>query len=298
MNSDCTRFRERLADALRGPRRAANEQPLGGLAWHAHVIHCGACRELLAEEEALEELLRSLPQPHLPRALAERVLSRLDGARTAAQAGGDLDRLLELTPAEPPPINLAGRVLARVHAEQELDRLLENLPRPGVPVGLEKRVLARLQLARRGPARVASRAAAPVSRTSYALRIAAGFAVFSLAGWALWSAMSSEVAPTNLPPIASGPQPAAPVMPDEPRVEPPGLSQPDEQLLASLEIIEAWDLLDGSEGLDAALATLDSFDEYLLEFEAAAAGNEATPVDEDPAAPTKPASAQDEVRQG
>lgn len=295
MNSDCTRFRERLVDALRGPRRTANEPTLGGLAWHAHVIHCGACRELLAEEEALDELLRSLPQPHLPRALAERVLSRLDSARTAATAGGDLDRLLELTPAEPPPINLAGRVLARVHAEQELDRLLERMPRPSVPVGLEKRVLAHLQLARRGPAKVASRAAAPAARASYALRIAAGFAVFALAGWALWSAMSSEVAPTNPPEIAHNAQPDGP---DAPVIEPPPLSQPDEQLLASLELIEAWDLLDGSEGLDAALATLDSFDEYLLEFEAAAAGSEATPADDAPAAPQKTAPTPEEVRQG
>jgi hypothetical protein len=308
MISECRQFRARLADALRGPRRAAQEPALGGLAWHAHVIHCGACRELLAEEEALDELLRSLPQPHLPRALCERVLSRLDEARRAPT--GDLDRLLELTPAEVVPANLAERVLSRVHAEVLLDRLLDRAPLPSVPAGLEQRVLARLQLARR--VGVASRAGVLVSSTPVArrmpLRLAAGFAIVGLASWALWKMLPSNGGPTQpplpTPDVAHNAGAGAVPLIVTPVVEPSTAAQPDELLLASLDMAEAWDLLRGSDGLDVALATLDPLDEYLLEFEASDARLDAAPAGEtprapEPSAPSAPAEARkDEERQG
>ena len=69
MKPDCRQFRARLAEALRADPDAQTPA-IGELQWHGHVVHCEACQSLLAEEEALEELLRSLPQPHLPRALA------------------------------------------------------------------------------------------------------------------------------------------------------------------------------------------------------------------------------------
>ncbi|HTF91099.1 MAG TPA: hypothetical protein VK843_21975 [Planctomycetota bacterium] len=292
MNPECRNFRARLADALRGPLDGAlppaarvRLPALGGstgLGWHAHVIHCAECRELLSEEEALDELLRSLPQPHLPPALAERVLSRLDGARR----GVDLDRLLDLQQLEPAPADLARSVIARVHAEQALDRLLEGVPAE-VPAGLDRRVLARLQLARRaGKPLVRSQLAAAAAESSETqvrerparrlLRIAAGFALVSLAGWGAWTLRRAffekpeNAAPdlvrdsAPLTPQSSG----TPTSPTTPELAATG--EPDDALLASLEMFEAWDLLATSGGVDASLATLDSLDEYLLDFESAA----------------------------
>ena len=298
MNADCRQFRARLADALRGPLLATQDPALSGLGWHAHVMHCGACRELLAEEEALDELLLSLPQPHLPRALAERVLSRLDDARRTSVGPVGLDQLLELTTAGPPPANLAERVLAGLHAERKLDRLLERLPAPSVPGGLERRVLAHLQLARRAHALsekqrgvVFSSSAAQPRTRRLGLRIAAGFALASLSSWALWSALSERDATTTIPPVLaevvqnagsslSLPQPVEALPSQVPTIAPP-----DDQLLASLEFFEAWELLVDSGGLDASLATLDSLDEYLLDFESTRSAPETTPAKTDPSAP-------------
>jgi hypothetical protein len=293
MNPDCRNFRARLADALRGPRGAANQSGLGGansLSWHAHVIHCAVCRELLSEEEALDELLRSLPVPHLPRALAERVLSRLDATRR----GVDLDRLLELEQAQPAPANLARSVLARVHAERELDRLLERVVAPQAPAGLERRVIARLELARRAqrtharPERAAAlrNFSSSASRRSppsrLALRIAAGFVLASLAAWGAWSLRRALLEAPQLPspqlvreptPGMSAPEVAVTPLaaPLETTIETPLATEPNEELLASLDIFEAWDLLSTTDGVDASLSTLDSLDEYLLDFETAPA---------------------------
>lgn len=303
MKPDCRNFRARLADLLRGPLLANQEPALGGLSWHRHVIDCAVCRELLDEEEALDELLRSLPKPHLPRALAERVLSRLDGARR----GLDLDRLLDLPTNEPVPANLARGVLARVHAEQALDRLLDRVPTPSAPSGLDRRLLARLALARRGkatspqaqPASAVRGIAAERKRASasfpLSLRIAAGFALTSLAGWGAWRLSRNwfEPSPSPAPVIAEGATPGnstrqptpAPVAPG---LDPAAIAQPDEQLLASLEMFEAWDLLASADAVDASLVTLDSIDEYLLDFGTAAPSAENTPAAEIPAGDSDP----------
>jgi hypothetical protein len=292
MTRDCIEFRARLVEALRRPSAGRRVGPgllgapgtLGNgpdsLAWHGHVIHCAQCRDLLAEEEALDELLRSLPEPRLPRALAERVLSRLDGVRQ----GVDLDRLLELSRPEPAPARLAENVLARLHRERRLDRLLDRLPAE-VPKGLERRVLANLALARRKP----TAQAAPTSARRLPLRLAAGIAIAALATWSFlalrrqWLEASRSPETPELAAGGPGPQ-TTPGQGQESTV------QPDEQLLASLEMLEAWDLFAGAAGstdtagsslpgtgagpgvtsaFDATLATLDSLDEYLLEFEAA-----------------------------
>lgn len=294
MKTECRNFRARLADALRGPLResstSGHDPAHGGslgLGWHAHVIHCGACRELLSEEAALDELLRSLPKPHLPRALAERVLSRLDAARR----GLDLDHLLDLERAEPAPANLARGVIARVHAETQLDRLLERVPAVQVPVGLDRRVLARLELARRS-AKPRTQRATPIRKISskadtrqdprrLALRIAAGFALVSLAAWGAWSLRRALLEEPSIshdlvldpPPNTLTPQVAV-IPPTEPATivempTTPAAIQPNDELLASLEMFEAWDLLSTSDGVDASLSTLDSLDEYLLDFDSA-----------------------------
>ncbi len=288
MNSECRNFRARLADVLRGP--LGGTPVLGGstgLGWHAHVIHCEECRELLSEEEALDELLRSLPQPHLPRALAERVLSRLDAVRS----GVELDRLLDLQKPEPAPANLARSVIARVHAEAQLDRLLERVPAAKAPVGLERRVLARLELTRRAKqtpvrnqraAAVRNLSSAPAVQPPWSrlsLRIAAGFALVSLAAWGAWSLRRAILEqPRSVTPEIVGDPAHVNSMPEvaitsptqiTPAIETLPATQPDDALLASLEMFEAWDLLSTGDGVDASLSTLDSLDEYLLDFESA-----------------------------
>ena len=82
----CQDFRELLERALCEP--AAQLQPL---AWHEHLNVCPECRSLLEEEEALEHLLASLPEPRLPETLVERVLTRL----REEHAPADLDTLLD-----------------------------------------------------------------------------------------------------------------------------------------------------------------------------------------------------------
>lgn len=285
MTSDCRNFRARLADALRGESSlglAPGLASANGSGWHVHVINCAACRELLEEEEALDELLLSLPKPHLPPELAERVLSRLDGARR----GLDLDRLLELQTTEPAPANLARGVLARVHAEQGLDRLLERWPAQPAPAGFERRILARLALARRGQpvgSQATPRQAAPVKRSAglqMPVRIAAAVLLVGLAGWGAWSLRRSLSQGPGTPepligPLIGGrdssdeqtPQPLPIPAPQAQNMKPEvALSEPDDQLLASLDVLEAWDLLASADGVDASLATLDSLDEYLLDF--------------------------------
>lgn len=152
MNPSCIEFRARLAQALA-------ERPVAELAWHEHVLTCNDCRELLDAEEALDDLLASLPRPNLPPELARRVIARLAPER-------ELDRLLDraldralggsLHEARP---QLAGELLARLAAprelaarERELDQLLDRVPAVARPE------LARELLARLAPVREAARA--------------------------------------------------------------------------------------------------------------------------------------------
>ena len=63
VRKDCREFRAALLKALEGlpvPRE------LTVLSWHQHLLSCGPCRALLEREEALEELLATLPEPKLP----------------------------------------------------------------------------------------------------------------------------------------------------------------------------------------------------------------------------------------
>lgn len=145
MNAACHRFRGRLAEALSG------DQPAWGLAMHEHLLACAACRELLAEEEALDTLLSNWPHPRIPAELARRLLSRLAPEREGAR----LEALLGHVEIAPAP-GLSARVLAglaEARREERLERWLERVPAPVVPLGLAQRVLAAVARERTEPAR-------------------------------------------------------------------------------------------------------------------------------------------------
>jgi hypothetical protein len=258
VEADCRAFRARLAQALEarsGTDMAAGAgapPALARLSWHQHLPGCAACRALLEAEDALEALLESLPRPELPPALAARVLARLRPERT-------LDALLELDRATPaPPAGLVDGVLAGLAAhrgapadgaspEAALDRLLELVPAPASPEGLAERTLERLA-SHRSP--VAPRVPVPARRRRgpraarpLALALAAALAALLWAGW-----------------LARDPRRGAPAGATASVEEVPP------ELLASLELLESWELLVEDEP-ELELATLDEVDLLLLELE-------------------------------
>ena len=306
MSADCRSFRvllERELERSAEPGAARDERSLAPLAWHEHLLGCERCRDLLAAEEALEELLATLPRPRLPRELAARVLARL---RSRAGAAGGVDELLALDRADAPP-GLGERVLASVRARREaaagdaLERLLERARTVEVPAGLAARVLAGLA-ARREPA--------PLARTSAWRRVAYALAagLLALLGASAWRLASRGTAEPEPPlvggppigtplaggsadgtPLAGGsrgtppvtgvppqPVPAAGDAPDAgapPRLErqlaggsPATLAAraPEEALLEALPVLEQWDLLMQGE-IDALLSTIDPAEQVLLE---------------------------------
>lgn len=272
MSTACQAFRDRLVAALEA-RDGRNA--LGELGWHEHLLACGHCRQLLETEEALELLLDSLPEPRLPRELAERVLVRLK-QRTRRDA---LDELLERAdPAIDAPA-LARRVLAGLAAERAevaLDRLLERVPAPDVPADLAERTLAKLALARRRPA------ATPARRVWLASAAAAVLVAGGAWAWRAWWRGDERI---ELPPIAE-PTPTVPEgdrAPNAPRVAPESapkralgnqadpFATPSDELLASLSVLESWELLN-SENVDVMLSNLDAKDELLLELASELAG--------------------------
>jgi len=313
VNQTCLDFRARLAQALA-------EHPVAELAWHEHVLTCADCREVLDAEEALDELLASLPRPSLPPELARRVIARLapereldhllDRALDRALGGSlhearpqlagellarlaaprelaarerELDQLLDCVPAVARP-ELARDLLARLapvreaaRAERALDALLDRVPQPKLPSDLAPRTLAALASERvPTPARArvaggASRSAAPERRlrpfaakterwrVARPLLAAAAVAVL-LAGAAwLWS-VRRERADGELMPNGAGAQVAERSASDaqtQPRpdgsnsperapaqpVESLDALEPDAELLAQLDLLEAWDLI-------------------------------------------------------
>lgn len=311
MNPSCIEFRARLAQALA-------EHPVAELTWHEHVLTCADCRELLAAEEALDDLLASLPRPNLPPELARRViarlapereldrlldralggslhqarpqlaselLARLAGPRELAARERELDQLLERVPAPARP-DLARDLLARLapvreaaRAERALDALLERVPAPQIPGELASRTLRALAAERApAPALTLGRTSRSTAR-EHALRphsagserwraarplLAAAAVAVLLAGAAwLWSVRreraAGEFAPSGAGPqvaerSASDPQvpsPAqprpqgsdAPAQPVEAPVESLDALEPDAELLAQLDLLEAWDLI-------------------------------------------------------
>lgn len=235
MTNTCRDFQAALEAALVGGARAAEERRFA-LGWHEHLLGCGACRALLAAEEALDELLSSLPEPRLDERSRERVLACL--ARERGSPADELDRLLDGVPAAAPR-GLSARVLAGLHgdrAEAALDELLGCWSVEPAPAGLAERTLARLTLARRAPA-----------RRRLALQLAAALLV-ALGLGAGWRALRAP----------AGSMPKAP----DPLVE----NAPPQELLEALDLLESWDLLTDP-ALEVALSGLDEADELLLEIE-------------------------------
>ena len=106
---DCDDFRAR-------PGKARSEAD--SIAWHEHLTRCAACRDHLAAEEHLDELLASVPEPRIPAALAERVQAALEPVRARQREDARLDLLLDAVPAPDVPTDLAARVLAGLRPER------------------------------------------------------------------------------------------------------------------------------------------------------------------------------------
>ncbi len=298
MNPLCTDFRARLARALVEHTSREAEGFEGAVAWHEHVLTCGACRELLESEEALEDLLASLPLPSLPPELARRVLQRLQPTRAELELDRLLDDALSANDAFAAPPRLASDMLSRLSGARELarlndklDALLERVPAPSTPPGLPQRVLQALaphrerveRVARNVAARSAAPAPRPAPRPFVSRPLLAAAAVLALVGGAAWlwsrtarpvdspsevegpfvrrSGTSSDavarVDPPNAPKVATRPEDShdAPERRGDP-IEPLGLTEPDAELLAQLELLESWDLLT-DESLDFELVGID-----------------------------------------
>ena len=270
-NPDCHGFREALSRALEGmPVPPA----LTALSWHEHLLACGDCRQLLEDEEALEVLLATLPEPNLPPELKRRIVARL--SMTSQEV--ELDSLLDLAQARAPE-GMSARVIAGARGEAALDRLLDLDPEPEVPADLAARVRAGLTRRREEEAldlllevdggvatpaglsdRVLAGLAADRERVVPRLRILRHLPVFAAAaglvlaalGWTVWG--PGPGGGTSSEKVAS-------------RGE---VSEPDPQLLEMLDVLEndhLWEEAAQGEDLPTLLAdTLDPGDEILLAF--------------------------------
>jgi len=257
MTQGCQDFRRELEARLRGASQ------LTDLGWHEHVLWCASCRSLLEQEEALEGLLATLPEPQLPPDMVERVLARLRRAR-----GGELDALLALDDDVNAPPDLASNVRAALQVKRgadELDALLEldevRLPDGfvrasvdglrlerllerdlvDVPEGLAQRVLTGLRAERRAG-----------RRPFVLLRGGAGWmraAALVIASAGLWFVLRTEEPPVVIEQVAQV---------DE---------EPVPGLLAALDVLENWDALEAGTELELdAFNGFDAGDEALLEL--------------------------------
>lgn len=232
MTNTCRDFQAALEAALVGGARA-----VGALGWHEHLLVCGSCRALLAAEEALDELLASLPEPRLGERSRERVLARLARERDTPADG--LDRLLDGLPAAAPR-GLSTRVLAGLQedrSEAALDELLGRWTVEPAPARLADRTLARLALARRAP---------PRRRLALQLAAALLLALGLGAGWRMLRAPAGTTRGLALDPLVE--------------------NTPPQELLEALDLLESWDLLTDP-ALEVALSGLDEADLILLEID-------------------------------
>ena len=265
MNPECRSFRTALSEAL-CPTAQGERRELG---WHRHLLTCNECRDLLAAEEVLDELLASLPIPRLRPDLAKRVLARLEHDRVLARlehvrehqavlddAGDDRFNELLAVEGEPDvPSGLAQRVLAGVseaRAQQSrdaaaagLDLLLDRLPEPEVPAGLEARVLAGV-----APHRRTGRLLRFPGRLGAVTALAAAVLLAALV-WLAFDVFEGRGAPT-VNPRESGPD----IVDTSDNVDP--------ELLAALDVLENWDAVT-SDDLDLLLDDLDALDFMLIE---------------------------------
>jgi len=234
MSRECTGFRAALEAELLG---RPSQERLAGLSWHAHLLSCADCRELLEREEALEVLLASLPQPRLPQELIRRVLVRLREDRTEEIR---LDRLLDLDTDVRAPAHLAASVLAglaRDRADARLDALLDLDREVAVPAGLAARTLGRLE-EERSPSSTRGRRA-------WIYAVAAGL-LLAFLGRAYWLRAQPGPEETIEPVVRADPA-------------------PDPHMLAALDVLEQWDLL-MQDDVDVLLSTLAPADVALLDY--------------------------------
>lgn len=333
MSTNCKDFRRRLRAALEGGLRgeSASLEAVRPLSWHEHLFTCNECRDLLETEEALEEVLASLPAPVLPKKLAKRILERLaterlvPGIATGAVdldnvlTTGDsvdvptglasrvlegleaarrdasvdtLDILLSTMPSPQPPTGLAARVLDGVRHEREaaLDALLDLVPAPRIPEHLGDEILNALDEQR------SASSAAPILRPSFgALHYVAAIAATLVVAFGAWrlvaddkpvggnSGERNDIVRDDKPDRGTGrelttesvaardidhaatdtgsPETAVEVTPAIDVVEPK--AAPNATLLASLDVLEDWELL-MSDDIDMLLGSLDEADAELL----------------------------------
>lgn len=269
MSGACRSFRALLEGKLSG---RATQSELVVLSWHEHLLGCGACRELLEAEEALELLLASLPEPNLPPELARRVISRLRDAQRHDLAETGLDALLDLDRSEAPPDRLAESVLANLRAERaahtaqssasRLDVLLDADRAISVPEGLASRVLAGLQSVRLGEARARRMPRVAANRIGWMLA-AAALVVASWLAWTLRSRGAARIADRDAEIVRVGGESGGASQPA--RTSPD--ASPEPQMLAVLDVLEQWDLLMQSD-VDVLLSTFAPADQALLDLHA------------------------------
>lgn len=216
------------------------------------LARLAAPRELAARERELDQLLDRVPALARPD-LARDLLARLAPVREAARAERALDALLERVPTPQIPSDLAPRTLRALAAERA--------PAPASAVRRNSRSAALEHgLRPHGAESERWRAARPLLAAAAVAVLLAG------AAW-LWS-VRRERAEGELTPGGAGPQVAersasdpqnpspaqlrsqgsdAPERATTPPVESPVESldalEPDAELLAQLDLLEAWDLI-------------------------------------------------------
>ncbi len=140
MNPHCFEFRIRLTDALfqGGSDQASPSSSVGALGWHEHLLACEDCRQLLEGEQALDDLLGSLPMPRLHEDRRLELLQRLSLDLRLETLLEEADLAVNI------PHGLVERVRRSVLQElhdQRIDTQLAKLDRIVAPKGLSQRVL-------------------------------------------------------------------------------------------------------------------------------------------------------------
>ena len=263
-------FRQQL-EALLGGR--PDPERLTVLGWHEHLLSCGACREILEQEEALELLLASLPDPQLPPDLSRRLVRRLREAESEASdaRGGALESLLALDEVAI-PTGLADRVregVAEARRADRLDALLERALCVEVPEDLGQRVLAGLEEERSrdllSPTAPPSRARILPMNRGILLKLAAAILV-GASGVALWRGTlglggESSEAPSDL--LVQGQGDGLPQM-----------ASLDEEVIENLSELLYWESIESLGPMERdLLSQLDLTDEALLDSALEAEGS-------------------------
>ena len=234
----------------------------------------------------LDSLLAEADGVAIPSGLAARILGGLQGEREAASNTDDLDELLAKLPEPVAPAGLNAKVLGAVEAERtlQLDALLDMIPAPEVPAGLGQEILDAMDAERD------LGTGAPILRPSFgALRYVGAIAATMVVAFGAWrlttdaepvqdpntrrdnmvkvrsdqeqpgpSGDSNRVAPDRMDAVAS--VDTLPVNEIEVATE---IALPDPSVLASLDVLEDWELLMSGD-VDLLLGSLDEADAELL----------------------------------